>query len=140
MPNKKRGMTLIELMITVAIVGILAAVAYPSYMSHIQKTRRTDGTAKLLEIMSQQERHYSLNNTYVVLSGLSAYADDSVDSDEGHYLITAAACDSGGLGNCVNLTAAAQGVQADDAECGDLSYDSRGGEAETGTGTADDCW
>ncbi len=139
MSKKSCGFTLVELMIVVVIVAILAAVAYPSYMSHIQKTRRTDGTAKLMEIMSQQERHYSLNNTYVVLSGLSAYSNNSVDSQEGHYVITADACGSG-LGSCVKLTATAQGVQGGDSICGNFTYDSIGNKDITGSGSADDCW
>lgn len=138
MANKNRGITLIELMVVVAIVGILAAVAFPSYTAHVQKTRRTDGTAKLMEIMSQQERHYSLNNTYVVLSGLSAYSNDSVDSEEEHYVITAAACGSG-IGSCVKLTAAPQGVQADDTRCGSFTYDSRGDKDATGA-LGSECW
>ncbi len=139
MLKKDRGITLIELMVVVAIVGILAAVAYPSYMSHIQKTRRTDGTAKLMEIMAQQERHYSLNNTYVALSGLSAYSSDSVDSEEEHYVITAAACGSG-LGSCVTLTATPQGVQANDSECANFTYSSTGAKDISGSGAKDDCW
>ncbi len=139
MDKKHQGITLIELMIVVAIMGIMAAVAFPSYMSHVQKTKRADGQTKLLEIMSLQERHYSLNNTYVVLSGLSAYSSDSVTSDEGNYVVTAAACGSG-LGSCVQLTATPQGSQADDTECGSLTYSSTGAKGESGTGTVDDCW
>ncbi|THB75595.1 MAG: type IV pilin protein [Gammaproteobacteria bacterium] len=139
MGNEQKGVTLIELMIVVAIIAIIGAVALPSYMSHVQKTRRADGQAKLMEIMALEERHYSLNNTYVVLSGLSAYDSNSVDSDEGNYVITAAAC-GGGLGSCVQLTATPQGPQADDTECGALTYNSRGQKGEGGTGSVDDCW
>ncbi len=139
MYRKHKGFSLIELMIVVAVMAILAAVAFPSYMSHVQKTRRADGQSKLMEIMGLEERHYSLNNTYVVLSGLSAYGSDSVDSDEGFYSISAAACGSG-LGSCVQLTATPQGAQANDSECGALTYDSRGQKGEGGTGSVDDCW
>ncbi len=126
-------------MVVVAIVGILAAVAYPSYMDHVQKTRRADGQTKLMEVMARQERHYSLNNTYILgLSGLG-YEEDVVDSDENYYLVTAAVCGNG-IANCVQLTAVPQGAQASDSECGSLSYDSRGLKGESGTGDVDDCW
>lgn len=139
MANKNHGITLIELMIVVAIVGILAAIAYPSYARHVQKTRRTDGQVKLMEIMAQQERHYSLNNTYAVLSGLSAYSSDSVNSDEDHYVITAAACGIL-IGSCVILTAIPQGVQASDTECANFTYSSTGAKGISGSGAVDDCW
>ncbi len=63
MVNKK-GFTLIELMVVVAIVGILAAVAYPSYQDSVLKSRRTDAQADMLEISSFMERFFTENNRY----------------------------------------------------------------------------
>ena len=51
-------------MITVAIIGLLAAVAYPSYQDQVRKSRRADGIAKMLEIAQKQERNYSKNHSY----------------------------------------------------------------------------
>ena len=59
-----RGFTLIELMVTVAIVGILAAVAYPSYLEQVAKGRRTEAKAILLQANQWMERFYAENYRY----------------------------------------------------------------------------
>jgi type IV pilus assembly protein PilE len=63
--QKNNGFTLIELMITVAIVSILAAVAYPAYTDQIRKGRRAECRSGLMQSMQQQERYYSQFNKYV---------------------------------------------------------------------------
>ncbi|UUZ49824.1 prepilin-type N-terminal cleavage/methylation domain-containing protein [Massilia sp. B-10] len=64
----RQGMTLVELLIVMAIVGVLAALAYPSYANYVLKTRRTEGQVALLDAMQQQERYYSENNRYLPFS------------------------------------------------------------------------
>lgn len=59
-----RGFTLIELMIVVAIIGILAAIAYPSYQSYVESTRRGDAKGALMQFASAMERYYTQNSTY----------------------------------------------------------------------------
>lgn len=67
--KKPQGFTLIELMITVAIIGILAAIAYPSYQDAIIKSRRADAMADLVNFQSAMERHYTVTNSYAGAGG-----------------------------------------------------------------------
>lgn len=62
--NHSRGFSLIELIVAVAIIAILAAVAVPSYQKHVEKTRRTQAQADLLELAQWLQRNYSKNTDY----------------------------------------------------------------------------
>ena len=65
MLKRQRGFTLIELMITVAVIAILAAIAFPSYQDSLRKSRRTDAKNALTQAMANMERYYTENNTYL---------------------------------------------------------------------------
>jgi type IV pilus assembly protein PilE len=62
--SSAKGFTLIEMMIVVAIVGILAAIAYPSYQQHLQDSRRGECTGAMMSLASAMERDFSRNNAY----------------------------------------------------------------------------
>jgi len=64
MVKKTRGFTLIELMIVLAVLSIIVAVGYPSYMEHVKKSRRAEGMGQLLELADRMERSYSDQGTY----------------------------------------------------------------------------
>ena len=62
--KKLRGFSLLELMIVVAIVGIIAAFAYPSYLEQVRKTRRADCSGALAGMGNAMERFFTVNSTY----------------------------------------------------------------------------
>ncbi|TVP55394.1 MAG: prepilin-type N-terminal cleavage/methylation domain-containing protein, partial [Halomonadaceae bacterium] len=62
---RQQGFTLIELMIVVAIIGVIAAIAYPSYQRNIENTRRTAAQADMMELAQTLERRYTANYSYL---------------------------------------------------------------------------
>ena len=72
--RKLQGFTLIELMIVVAVVGVLAAIAYPAYTDSVLKGRRAQARAALTELLQQQERYMTQNNCYLGFSNNSSGA------------------------------------------------------------------
>jgi len=69
--SAQRGFTLIELMIVISVLSLLLALAYPAYQSRLLHAKRAEGHAALLQVMLQQERHFSLNNRYRLFAGNS---------------------------------------------------------------------
>ena len=128
------GFSLIELMIVVAIVGILAAVGYPAYTDYVRESRRADAHASLSTMAANQERYFSDNNTYV--TNLTTLGYTGTASNEGFYTMSAAACAGNTIAQCVNLTATATGAQLTDTDCATLTLDSTGAKG----GTSADCW
>lgn len=134
------GFTLIELMITVAIVAILAAIAYPSYTRHVMKAHRSTGQGKLLEVMQAEERYFTTHDTYTTeLKTELGYDEEPVPADGGWYTVAADVCsESTDLDQCVVLTATPQNSQTTDTTCGNLTLSSRG---EKGSkGSLEECW
>lgn len=81
------GFTLIELMVVVAIIGILASLAYPSYMDSVRKSNRADAKATMLQVAGQEERYYTENNVYGSMIAIG-YAAESTPSPSGRHNIT----------------------------------------------------
>ncbi len=131
---KQQGFTLIELMITVAIVAILAAIAYPSYTTQVQKTRRADAQAALSHAALAMEACRADRATY------TGCALPRAASEDGHYELTAAIT-GGGRSYTLTATPAAGSPQTNDAACTSLTLDSRSVRGHTGSASsAEVCW
>jgi len=138
MKNRQQaGFGLQELMITLAIVSILAAIAYPSYLDVVRKGRRADAQNALLEIAARQEQFFLDNSQYASALTQLGYADDPIPSPEGYYNISIlAATATCPITSCFVLEAdpVPGSDQDQDNTCDPISLNSIGNRTPT------ECW
>jgi len=127
---RMKGFTLMELMITVVVVGILAAIAYPAYTDYLNRTRRADGKAALLNLANYMEHYYTENNGYTGAT-LASVGYTGTTSQEGYYNLSISALTN----TSYTLTATPTGVQAGDTTCGALTLTNTNVKGPTA-----DCW
>lgn len=133
--NRHRGFTLIELMIVVAIVGILSSIAYPSYLEHLRKGRRADAQGYLMDLAQRQQQYFTDNRAFATTidsTGLNV----AVPSTVSNYYSIVLPIASGTIAAptqtnppAFTITATAIGSQVAD---GDLQIDSTGVKAPAG--------
>lgn len=117
----REGFSLIELMVVVAVAGILAAIAYPAYTSWVQRSRRADAMAVLTAIVQAQERYRSNNSAYapdvdtlnVNVSAIAPNYDISIAGVDNPPTLTS--------GYVVTATVKTSGLQKNDTNCATMS-------------------
>ena len=96
MANRERGFSLVELMIVVVIVGILAAVALPSYFAQVQKSRRSEAKAALTQVSTMQQQFRTEQNRYTAdLTDLGLASAGWNDTENGYYEVSVVAATGG---------------------------------------------
>ena len=124
--KKNSGFTLIELMIVVAIIGILAAIAMPAYNDSVRKGKRADGKAKLTALANTLERCYTQYGSY---NNASCVIASPQDSESGYYAVTITRD-----ATTFSLSAAGQKGQEKDTGCTPLTLTQTNAKGPT------DCW
>ena len=128
------GITLIELMIVVIIIGIMAVVAYPNYRDFAARAKRNEAKAALLQIATNQERFYLQNNKYTCeMTDLGFPADANYITNSGSYKVSVTSCNA----NNFEAQAVYNNADAEADKCGSFEIDGRN--VKTSAPLAD-CW
>lgn len=147
-----KGFTLIELMITVAIVAILGALAYPSFLESVRKGRRAEVRAALTNLLQQQERHLTQNNIYLGFAEGAAgtpfrtHSASSGSMADASHMLGARACQTVNgaaptLRDCIEVFAVPRTTGMADPAAADIAVDSLGRRYCNGSSnTLKPCW
>ena len=129
-----RGLTLIELMIVIVVVGILASIAYPSYREFAARATRNEARAALLKAATNQERHYLQNNQFSVDLNQLGFSSSPYTSDTGSYVISVTAPNPA---SNFTVTATYQFGGVESGKCQEFTIDGRGVKESS---PETDCW
>lgn len=133
LPRRQRGLSMVEIAVVLALVGLLAATAWPWHRADLQRARRLDAAAALTRLQMAQEQHRSLNGGYA--QQLAALGGRT-RSEQGLYDIVLAAHGPGRV--TLAARARSDGAQRDDRECAEITLVLDEGIADSGPSGR--CW
>ncbi|MDH4654340.1 MULTISPECIES: type IV pilin protein [unclassified Pseudomonas] len=137
--KSSKAFTLIELMIVVAVIGILAAIAYPSYTEHVRRGKRAEAKAALMEGAQALERYYSTHSSYLDTNGnfAAVFATQTPASGAANFTLAA---QGAATATTFQLRATRTGSMAGDP-CGDFQISHTGARTlANATRTVAECW
>ncbi len=140
--GRQRAFTLMELMITIVILSILAAIAIPTYTQQMQKSRRSEAQIALVEIANLEERFFSDNLRYSTTLNSATqinFATTTSVVGGGYYSLSVTTTGSPSTSYTVRAAPVAGKAQADDAGCTGFSLTSQGVKGATGSDSTN-CW
>lgn len=145
--NRVTGFTLIELMITVAIIAILTVIAYPSYQQYVLKSHRVDAKTALLDLAARQERYFTLQNVYTSSPAALGYGAASFPivvqtGNQSYYTLSVSQLNNAASSPAYTAQAVPTTLQQADA-CGTYTINQLGQQNNTGLAnntTSAQCW
>lgn len=156
MKSRNKGVTLIELVVVIAVIGILASIAVPSYREYVRRANRSEARAALLALATAQEKYYLECNSYTATldssasntcPGSSGSVNFPATSEKGYYTIAVTGGDADAAGNPQSWTATATAAsgqpQIDDTKCRVFQLTSTGRKTAKNSSSAandDECW
>lgn len=142
---RQQGVTLLELMTVVVIIGILSAIAIPSYRGYLIRSQRSDATAALLRVAAAQEKFYLQNNSYATNAQLALAPPAGLGiagTEHGFYTLALASVDTT-LDFTATATPVATGPQSKDSACVTFTVNqqgTRGAKNNASTDSTESCW
>lgn len=137
----QRGVTLMELLTVVVVLGVLASIAVPSYRSYLIRSQRSDAKTALLQLQVAQEKFYLQNNAYTneLTTAPPGGLGMTGTSDHGYYALEVTLGPNGQSYTATATPVTGKG-QDDDSKCTSLTLTEAGARGATGTGGTEVCW
>lgn len=137
--RRMAGVTLLELMAVVVVIGVLGMIALPSYRQYVMRAQRTDAKSALLRLAANQERFYLANRTYGGTADLDDLGFPTAHTEHGSYELTIEDADADGYtATATPVSGGAVDMTTDDM-CTSFSINAQGQRTATGS-SADTCW
>jgi len=140
--RRQRGVTLLELLSVIVIIGILASVAVPTYRRYLIRAQRSEAKIALLQLQTAEEKFYMQNNAFTddVSTASPSGLGLSETTETGKYTVSVELDDEDGQTYTATAAPRAGGGQTDDDDCASFTINQRGTKGVTGTSTVETCW